>query len=412
MLWLRKGFVHLLSLILLVSLIGGAVATSVDMSLTHPAKIENWLGQSNLYSHFLSNAINQAQKSAGGNDQSSTVSLSDTAVQQAAESAFPPSLLQQDVNTFLNSNYAWLQGKTTTPDFTIDLTSAKQNFAKQVGKYVEVYSSQLPVCTTAQLIQLQNQSVDPLSATCRPANISPATLGAQATRQLSTSGSFLSNPVITANTFHPKDKGQGQPYYQKLSKLPKLYRLTTKLPLVFAGIGIVSIPGIIFIAPRKRKGLRRVGVVFLEAGIILVAIKFAADFGFTKVEHRIFNNSDIGQLQQSLTDFAHRVESSLVKTDMLFGIAYIVLALIAFGILIKTRQKGVGAKAISNLGAGTVSAPPAANEPQVPLVLSRPSRQQPAIDIRPGTKSPAKPAAGAPAQPSKPPRPRPPRLIQ
>jgi hypothetical protein len=388
MLWVRKGFIHLLSLVLLASLLGGALAVSADMALTHPAKIEAWLSQSNLYGHFVSNAIGQAQKSVSGSDQPGSVSLNDVAVQQAAQSAFPPQLLQQDVNTFLDSNYAWLQGKTATPNFTIDLTQAKQSFAQQVGKYVQTYSAGLPVCTTAQLIQLQNQNVDPLSATCRPATVSPAALGIQATQQLSTSGSFLSNPVITASTFHPKDKGQSEPYYQKLSHLPKAYRLAARLPLILGGIGIVSVLGIVFIAPRKRKGLRRVGIVLFVSGLVLVAMKFAADFAFKKAETRVFNNSSVGQLQQSLTDFAHRVESALVKTDLLFGIAFLLLAVIIFGILLKTRHTG---NQMKNFGA----VPPIETPPAAPA----------------HTPSAPETAPTPPAGPQ-PPRPKRPRLIQ
>jgi hypothetical protein len=418
MIWMRKGLVHVLSLVLFVTLLGGALVTSADVNLRQPAKIESWLNQSQLYDHFVSDIIAQAQKSTGGNDQPGSVSLSDSVVQQAARSAFPPGLVQQDVNSFLDSNYAWLQGKTSKPNFVINLTQAKQSFAQQVGQYVQVYTASLPVCTAAQ--EAGAQDVDPLAASCRPAALTPQAVGSAATQQLASSSNFLSNPVITASSIDPRSNvassnTPSQAYYQKLSRAPQLYRLATKLPLILGGVGVLSVLGIIFIAPRKRKGLRRVGILFLETGAILVVIKFVADFVFHKLESKVFNDSSVGQLQQSLTSFAQRVEMSLVKTDLLFGITYLVFALVIFGALYRTRQPK--ATAIAPLS------PKAAIDSQAQVAAARPlmSRLRTGRKQPPGSNTTAPTKTSISSQPTletlqrfkkKLPPPRPPRLIQ
>ena len=169
---LRKGLVFVLCPLLLVALLGAAVATSSNVNLKDPAKIEGWLKDSKLYGHFIAGATAQAQKSAGDNKASSgSVSLSDEAVQKAAESAFPPDQLEQYVNTFIESNYAWIQGKSDKPDYKIDLTKAKLSFAQKVGQYVTVYTAGLPVCTAQQ--QAAAELADPLTATCRPSSCQP-----------------------------------------------------------------------------------------------------------------------------------------------------------------------------------------------------------------------------------------------
>ncbi len=387
MIWLRRSLVGFLSLMLFVSLLGGALAASARLNLTHPAKIEAWLAQSLLYDHFVNTVIDEADKSKG-DDQSGSVSLNDAAVQQAAKSAFSPQLLQGNVNTFLESNYAWMEGKTATPNFKIDLTAAKQSFAQQVGQYVRVYTAGLPVCTAAQLAALQNQQPDPLAATCRPPATTPEAAGAAVTQKLSSSGDFLSNPVITAETINPDAHGQ-PPYYKKLSRLPDAYQLALKLPLIFSAMALISMLGIVYIAPRKRAGIRRIAILLTVSGIILVALKFAADFGFHRVEQRVFNTANNGELQHSLTDFAHRVESALVKIDLLFGAAFIVLALAGFVLLYRTRQQDTSAKDALTQTDGPLSA------------LPKPEAQNP------GSSTPA-PAP----KPKKPRPPQRPRLIQ
>lgn len=338
MIWVRKGVVHLLSLLLFSALLGGVVAASVDIAFSHPDKVEAWLSQSNFYNSFVNNAVKQANDSANNNGQSNGVSLNDVAVQQAAESAFSPALVQKDVNTILDSNYAWLQGKTKTPDFSVDLSSAKESFAQKVGQYVQAHLASLPVCTTAQA--LTQPTTDPLAMTCRPAVLDPVVAGAQATKQLEASSDFLNNPVITANTIN-QNGNASSPYYKQLSAAPRVYRAATSLPWVLAAVAVLCAVGIFFIAPRKRLGLRRIGYVLLVAGVLLTAVKFVADAVFKRVEDKLFNQAVNGPLQQSLTTVAHKAESQLVNVNMYFGIAFVVLALVIFVVLIVTRGRAI-----------------------------------------------------------------------
>ena len=341
MIWVRKGFAFLLSLLLLVTLLGTALSTSTNVTLSKPKKVEAFLAQSRLYDHFIAYTTDQAKKSQGSNpsDQAGSVSLNDDAVLKAAKQAFPPSLIQQSVNSFIDANYDWLEGKTATPQFKIDLTHAKLTFAQKVGKRVTTFSASLPQCVSAQDVQ-QQVGVDPLEATCRPPGAEPATLGAAVTKNLSASGDFLSDPVITANSVNPKGNQQSEPYYQKLSQLPKVYRLGTKLPYVFGVLSLLFALGVIFIALTRRRGFRQVGIVLALAGVVLIGSKFVADFTLRRIEHLVFNTANVGQLQQSLTNFLDRVETSLLRTNLWFGIGFLALALIIFIALLTTRNKG------------------------------------------------------------------------
>jgi hypothetical protein len=398
----RKGIIYLLSLLLLATLVGTAVATSTNNTLGKPKKVETYLAESKLYDHFITYTADQAKKTNGDNDQSGSVSLSDAAVQSAAQSAFTPKVIQQGVNTFIDSNYAWLEGKTATPEFKIDLSSQKQTFAQRVGQYVKTYTAGLPVCTTAEAAQ--QQSTDPLSATCRPSNLTPEAAGAQVTQRLSTTGDFLSNPVVTPKSINPEGNQQSKPYYQKLSHLPQLYRLGIKLPYIFAILSLLSAFGIIFLSLERRKGVRKVGIILLIAGIGLVALKFIADLAFRKVEHRVFNSASVGQLQQSLTDFAHRVESSMVRTDLWFGIGFLLLAAIIFGILAGTRQKDDNSSP-NDTPATPVEATTQPDDKSGPLIFSRKRLKRPTNGGVPaGPKLGGEPPAAPAPKPKKPPR--------
>jgi hypothetical protein len=353
MLFVRKAFVFLLSVILFLTLLAGALAFSISIALSHPEKLESWLSESGLYSNFVSNALNQAGASQNTSSQSGGVSLSNPVVKQAAESTFSPTLLQSYADTILNSNYAWLEGKTPTPAFSINLSSAKATFAQNVGQYAQAKLESLPVCTKIQA--LSQPTSDPLSLTCRPSVLNPAVAGEQVTQQL-LSSNFLNNTVITASNLSPSHGASSQPYYEKLSFAPKIYGLATKLPWVIGAFAALCAIGIIFTSTLKRRGLRHIGIVLILAGLVLMIIKFAANDALTRIESMIFNKASIGPLQSSLTIFAHKAVSQLVSVDMYFGAAFIFLAIVIFLVLIFIHRS-VG-KPTSYAKAVNVGTPP------------------------------------------------------
>lgn len=386
---MRKFGVGVCALILFISLLALAFSTSSNIAFTHPKKIETWLNESNLYGAFVENAIDQAERTAG-TDQSGGISLSDAAVKHAAEAAFSADVLQKNVNVFIDSNYAWLEGKTATPNFTIDLTEAKESFAQRVGDYVKTYLSGLPVCSDAQLAQLNPQTTDPLTLQCRPAVLDPATEGAAVTQQITSSTQFLSTPVITANNINPNGSVQdnGQPYYKRFSSLPQMYQASLWFPWIAALITLLSAIGVLFLAARKRVGMKILAIVLAAAGFIMVLLKLASDQVFRQAENHIFNVSTVGELQKALTSFFHLAENQLVKVDMWFGIGYWVVALILLAALLLSRPRKMR-PILARLGAKS----PTASQPEP----ETPGQPSPAPKTSPGTK---------------PKRPKPPRLIQ
>lgn len=371
---MRKFGVVVFCLVFFVSLLSLAFSTSSNIALTHPKKIEKWLAQSGLYGSFVDTAIEQADKTAG-NDQAGGVSLSDTAVKQAAESAFSPQLMQGNVNSFLSSNYAWLEGKTAKPQFKIDLTAAKSDFGARVGKYVKTYLSTLPACTPAQEARIDLTTVDPLALNCRPSKMDPATEGKLVAQQIESNGDFLSNTVITADSFNTKGSNQAAPYYQNYTSAPQAYKLGKIIPWVTGVLAVLSAVLVYFLASRRRKGVKVIGITLAVAGAILVLTKFISDQVFRVAERHIFNQSSVGQLQKSLTTFLHYLENQLTMVDLWFGIGYLLLAIVLIGTLIITRQRGL--RIPKPLQALTPSDNPDVPEPVAPAPKPAPSPRGP-----------------------------------
>jgi hypothetical protein len=399
MVWLRKGLVHFLAFILFLALLGGVWSIGINRNFGNPERVKTLLAESKVYDKAVSAVLNSAQKDAEQNGTATDISLSNPAVQDAAQKAFSPQLLQNSVNTFIDANYTWLRGKTSTPQFNIDLSAAKQDFAKRVGDYVQTRLSTLPACTPAQQAALQIP-VDSMSVTCRPANLDPKTEGARVASEVGTSD-FLSKPVITPTSLGRDQNSQSKPYFVQASKLPKVYRLAQKAPIILGIVALVSALLIVVIAPERRRGWRRVGAVLLAAGIILIASKFIADAGVHRLEQTKAHNTITSQLQQPRNDVLNKAESELVQANLYAGIAFIVLAAVVFFVLYQTRE-GKPRKSVVT---------------EVPAPKSDETKDQPtqANDLRLAPRRPTGTTdtpTGPPALGPTPPKKKPPRLIQ
>jgi hypothetical protein len=385
---LRGFFRYLFVLILFGSLLALAAAGAIDHNLTKPKTVEGWLAQSGLYDHFLDNVIQNSQDSIGSDDHSGSLSLSDAAVQQAAKSAFPSSFIQSSVNTVIDSNYAWLQGKTATPDFRVDLTQAKQGFAAQVGQYVATYFGTLPVCTAAQLQSLQN--VDPLHAPCRPSNISPSDEGALVTQQLSSSDDLLSASVITPTTINQNDskEGNSQPYYQDFSNLPKIYRAAQRLPWALTAVAVLSSLAVTFLARTRRRGLHIIAGVLLVSGVLVIIGKLIVDILMRHLQNHLFNSTGVGPLQQSLEAFVHHAVNALTQTQLYFAVAYL---LIGGLILLLTRNHHLRIPAVlTNMQATPAPAAEVPDQSSAPTQDTTEATEKPAQAAKPQRKRPTR----------------------
>lgn len=342
----KKYFAHLLAVVLFVSLLGGVFALSVNDTFSKPDNIKTWLKESKFYDNFVIYAIDQTEKSTGNVDGAGEAS-DNPAILQAAKTAFPPQLLEDSVNKFLDGNYAWLQGKTDKPEFSIDLTQAKETFAVELGKQAGVRFASLPVCTPDQLNQLQDpQSANLLEVPCQPPNLSLQTVIDKITQETRGGEGFLKDAVITpetinqvsaSNTQQPAQSQpqQEEPYYQSLSQAPALYKVGQLVPLIAAVVALLCLVGMILLPERKRSGLKPAAIVLAVTGLILLITKLIADAIFVKLEDTIVGTSSTGQLQQSFVEVLHKAESNLVAFNMAFGTIFL---LSAAGIFIYLRQ--------------------------------------------------------------------------
>jgi hypothetical protein len=338
MTFVRKALVYLLALVLLLALLGMAVTTAAVWGFSKPGRVETWLSQSNVYAQVPSIVIQNAPSlvSATIAGQAVAIPLNQTTLNAAAAASFSPQLVQTNVSQFLTANYSWLEGKTSTPNFRIDLTGAETSFGQNIAQLLETRLSSLPACTAAQLKQI-GSSFNIATAPCLPADTDLPAISSQIGQQVTSETNLPNNGVLTADSL--SNNGNSKPYYQTAHQLPRLYQLAVKLPWIFGGLAALCAIAIFFIAPRKRYGIRRLIWVLIEAGIILVLTRVGAYLIFHNHRLSAFSSPSTSnaQLAATLNNLVRRVVVDLTTMNMWFGLAYLVLAVLLFLLLIKTR---------------------------------------------------------------------------
>jgi hypothetical protein len=427
----RRGVFFFVSLLLLVGLLGFAFAISSQLTLSHPSRVEQILADSKFYDSFAQNTIKQAEDSSIGGVGQSGLPFTDPLIQEAAKQALNKEYLQSQGKILIENNYAWLEGKKQQPDFRIDLSPARDDFARIAGQALTSKLQSLPACTGQPPTSTSSANI-----TCLPPNTDPQTVGNNLTTDLRENSAFLNNPIITPTSLNPADSSNSRPYYEAFSGLPAAYQFSLKMPFIFGGLLIVSLVLLFVIAQPKRRFTRRLAGVLTVAGIILVLNKILADLIFNRIREQTFQNGGIGALEQSVLDFFHRVTDELVKVDLYFGIAYLAVAVVLFVALRKSR----GARAPKPKAARAFTTPPAAGGAQAGALdepfderlgpsigvpaneLRMRQKAQPkshVVDVAPSTRSSVpplqnlkpRPKSSTPTPAAKP-RKRPPRLIQ
>ncbi len=336
--WLRKFLVSLFSALLLLSLVGGVAAYSLNSAFSEPTNSEHWLSQSQFYKQLTANYLAQAVQFTDSNGQATVINANDPIVQQATQSVFNNQLADQTVASFLNGNYQWLKGKTDKPQFKLDFSAQKADFARQVGQATANRLQQLPVCNLRQLQQLaQAQTVDLLSASCRPPSLNPAVEANNIEQQIVDSKGLLANPIITADSLSVQNPGvqPSTPYYSRLRVLPAIYRLAQKLPAIFMGIAIISLVILFLAAQSKRYAWRHLAKTFSVAGLILALAKPLFDYFYNHAQDSLFNTSHTAVWQRSFAEFARSAVDYIAHINLVGGIVYLLIALvIIIGLLI------------------------------------------------------------------------------
>lgn len=319
-----------------------------------PKHIETALKESRVYDQIVGVVINNSQKNAEGDTQKV---LQQPEIKAAAEKAFNPEVLQGATENFLDGMYAWLQGKTPEPQFSIDLTAPKNELVQGVTDYAKNRANSLPVCTLQQL-QLLSPDMDLLSLPCLPPGTNVQATADTFAQQFQDGADFLDKPVITNETI-AKNNNAGKSIDQELEGAPQAYQnmQTGKwvLLLIAAALGAL----LILARHNRRAGIRHVAWGMLGAATFLVIAQIVYWFMFDKA------NQGGDATQAMVLDGVKALLRELNKILLLFAAAY---AVVGGGLLVLLHTKSAPKKLTTDplIGEPELSRAGRLNKPDAP----------------------------------------------
>jgi hypothetical protein len=347
------------------------LATAFDFGAYHvvgtPTPLKKTLSDSGIYNSVVSQALEQAKTTSSGYSQ---IPLQDPAIKKAAEESFSPQFVQSSSEKVIDGVYNWLRGKSSQPDFNVDLSSAKNNFAEKVGQVAKAKAATLPLCTSVPA------SKDSFNATCLPPGITPAQVGLQAKNDVLYGNGFLEHSNITASSIKSSN---GNPVFSsgKLKNAPKYYQLSTKLPYILIGLSLLNILAIIFLSSTRRKGLRHVSFTFAIVGVFLLAFAW----GLNRVVAQNFIpqiNFDNKVFESNVRILSTDITHSIDRNYWIFGIAYFSLGFIVLLVtFLKGRESGTKAPGPPNKPAASTELPKQSDPKTAYRPQPRPAQQRP-----------------------------------
>ena len=261
----RKFIAVLLLLILKTGLLLLPILFAVVIMFGSPDKIKNSLEQSGIYDIAVNSVFDSFTNRAKENEElSDSLPLDDPEIRNIVNSVVTPEFIRESVNSSVDSIYVWLNGKSTVPELSIDLTQSKQTLIQKIADYAVERVEKLPECTMKENLALDEQNIDPFSLACRP----PIDLNAtkqQFIEEINKNEELSKNLVISADS-----KESRELFQEQLRPVQRVFQLSKSIPVVLTLICALLAVAIIFISDTKTKGLKRVSVSLVLIGSLLI----------------------------------------------------------------------------------------------------------------------------------------------
>ena len=372
---LRKVALFVCSFLFSLSLFGLLVTLSFRLLVT-PANTKKWVEKSQAY-QTLPDALRSQASITDQTQQDYNSEL----VTQATRTALTPDFLKDSGELIIDGTFAWLEGKTATPEFAIDLQPAKQAFADNLATNLRARYEALPACALAQL----PSSTDPFQINCRPA------IGVDIDRVIAIQKEeFLKNDaLIPGQPLTAQNLAlfghQGTTKLLTSNRIPQLYQAVQLATHVLGIICITSALGVIVLHASRKRGLRNIAIRMTVFGFIFLVLVDLSALGLTKVRNLAISQEKtaaISSYKDILAPAINAVRTDVITTTSIIGGTTLLVGII---LLLLTR-KSKGEEEV-----GAIETKPPKSEKKRPIKAPKLIRE-PKITKEPTTAPRAKPA--------------------
>lgn len=312
---------------------------ALTLVFSNPSNVQGALKESGVYDQFVDIVLDSSAKET--TDAEAKQLLNDSAIRDIARESFSPAILERSSNDFVSGIYEWLEGKTSEPQFTIDLSSIKTTLSDKLSVYAENRAAGLPTCTVAQLqtIDLEGNILD---LPCLPPGVTATQVGDLFSSRLLSDADFLDEPIITNQTI--ADQNGGKIITDGLQDVPEAYQFAQTIKWVLLGALIAT--GLLLILARRdrRAGVRHVAWALVTVAAFLAIALLAYWYVFDKVSQDKVGGDEI---QAMVLDGATFILSDINRIISWFVATYAALGIGAL-LFLRFRPAAPEPKLVTN----------------------------------------------------------------
>jgi len=360
--FMRKLMLKLTSYNFRLVLLLFALVTAFALVFGQPDQIKQALRSNDTYEKAIETTLNEATKNREG--QESPDAAAQKQIKEAAKSAITPQVAQSTVEQIIDGTYHWLQGKSTAPDFKVDLTPVIKSFVAKTSEATTKRLRKLPPCTVEQLRQLDPHDLDYTSLDCAPPGLNATVVRQQIERGLAGGeNEFFRKPVLTAETF--SQGKNGETVFEQANSAPQYFQWAMLLPWILGTLAVLLGVGVLFLSENKRKGVRSLAGSSLGVGIFVAISSLISYFLFSRASQPDGNIERVtsGGFEQVLLGIVNSLGGLISRNLLIIGAIYIVLGIIGLVVL---RLKKPIEPAIAQASESTHPPIPEAQRPETP----------------------------------------------
>lgn len=376
----RLSFI-LTSFFLTLALGTWLLASSLAATVGKPEQTKDLLKQSGLYQAVIPAQVADVQRA---NPSLASVPLDNPEIQKILGSSLDAKNVEQQGDKAIDAIYAWLEGKSETPQIDITVMADQQRLATAAGNYVAKYVSGLPACAPGEA-DYAAFSTNPLEATCMP----PGT-DAQMVRS-SVEQAILSNPALGASTQLTEEDvrlANGKTIMESLGSAPTWYQRAVYLPLI-AAILIAFFAIVLLFVVGVRSGVKSIGKHALSVGITLAVVAIALAWAMEKSLSTFVPKSDnpnVGDALMRLSNLFNAAYRDNIIQSSLYLVAGGAVLLIVGILLTKLLAKSKLPPSITSTTDTLAAEPPKTSFTPAPAAPAKTTKKKTTRKKKPVTK--------------------------
>lgn len=326
----RRILLALITPLFSLLLFGLAFNFGLTRTVGEARSVKDVLGDSGIYASVVPSLLKQA----GQIDTNvGAIPALDPLIQNAITKSLPATDVQRYSENAIDNIYLWLNGDVGQPNFNIDLSSYKTNFAANLAESVGQRLKSLPPCATGYTAA----DFDAINATCLPPGFN-ADIAANTLRdELTSSSGFLDQASVASSDIKGNDPSKSV-FQDQLKDAPATFQWSKKSPIILAVLAVLAAIGLVLLRPTLGSGLRHLGTILLAVGVTMLI--FAAVFNFV-VGDKIIPRIEIENktMQQSLRRAATDLSKDVGNNYYLFGGIYALLGTISLATSLALARK-------------------------------------------------------------------------